>query len=80
MVRVSAVAETFGSTTIEGKGLTMGFRDLARAAAQSPIHNRHKAAVKRALQKRKKQLQEALVAVNEGLRHLSGPKRRAKKR
>jgi hypothetical protein len=60
----------------------MGFRDLAKAAARSPIHDRHKAAVKRALEKRKKQLQDALDAVEEGLDHLSGSSGpgRAKKR
>ena len=84
MVRLSAIAATFGSSTIEGKGQTMGFRNLARTAARSPIHERHKAAVKKALEKRKAELQKALDAVEEGLRHLSEPppgaKGRAKKR
>jgi hypothetical protein len=77
MVRLSAVAVTFGSSTIEGKGQTMGFRNLAKAAAESPIHDKHKAAVKKALEERKEELEEALAAVKEGLRHL---RRRAKKR
>jgi hypothetical protein len=84
MVRLSIAAATFASSTIEGKGQTMGFRNLARAAARAPIHERHKAAVKKALEKRKVELQRALDAVEEGLRHLSEPppgaKGRAKKR
>jgi hypothetical protein len=55
----------------------MGFRSLAKAAAQSPIHEKHKAAVKKALEERKAELQKALRAVEQGLRHL---RRRAKKR
>jgi hypothetical protein len=85
MVRLSIPAATFGSSTIEGKGQTMGFRDLARAVSQSTM-DQHKSKVRTALQKRKRELQKALAAVDLGLQHLSKPapkkaaKRRAKKR
>jgi hypothetical protein len=85
MVRLSIAAATFASSTIEGKGQTMSFRDLARAVSGSTM-DEHKSKVKQALQKRKIELQRALAAVERGLRHLSEPapkkaaKRRAKKR
>jgi hypothetical protein len=79
MVRLSAVAATFGSLTIEGKGLTMSFRDLAKGVSRSAM-NKHRSHVKAGLQKRRRELKAALAAVEEGLRHLSGPKRPAKKR
>jgi hypothetical protein len=79
MVWLSAVAETFGLSTIEGKGLTMSFRDLAKSVSKSHMA-KHRSHVKAGLQKRRRELKSALAAVEEGLKHLSGPKRRAKKR
>jgi hypothetical protein len=78
MVRLSIAAATFASSTIEGKGQTMGFRDLAKAISLSTMEDKHKSKVKRALEKRKKELQRALAAVEHGLAALSKPA--AKKR
>jgi hypothetical protein len=63
----------------EGKGLTMGFRDLARAVSQSTM-DKHKGHVKAALEKRKKELQRALAAVERGLAELKKPAKKAAKR
>jgi hypothetical protein len=78
-------AAKFDSSTIEGKGLTMSLRILARAVSGS-TPDEHKSHVRAALQKRKKELLAALAAVDAGLAQLSRPsakksaKRRAKKR
>jgi chromosome segregation and condensation protein ScpB len=87
MVRLSTVAVTFRSSTIEGKGLKMSLRNLARAVSGSTMKE-HKDHVRKALEKRKKELEQALAAVEAGLAYLGGggggakksAKRRAKKR
>src|ERR1043166_599189 len=71
--------ETFRSSTFEGKGLTMGFRNLARAISQSTM-DKHKTHVRAALQKRKRELQRALDAVNRGLAQLAKPAKKAGKK
>jgi hypothetical protein len=81
---LSAVAAALDSSTIEGKGLTMSLHALAKAVSSSTM-DKHKAHVRAALEKRKKELQTALAAVERGLAQL-GPaakksaKRAAKKR
>jgi hypothetical protein len=42
--------------------------------------DKHKTNVKAVLQRRRRELKRALAPVEEDLRHLSAPKRRAKKR
>jgi hypothetical protein len=79
MVRVSTVAVTFGSSTIEGKGLKMSLRNLARAVSGSTMEEQHKDHVRKALEKRKEELEKALAAVEAGLAHLGAGGRGAKK-
>jgi hypothetical protein len=63
----------------EGKGLTMGFRNLANAISRSTT-DEHKTHVKAALENRKKELQRALAAVERGLAQLKKPAKKAAKR
>lgn len=56
------------------------FRDVLRALPLSELTEEEKAGLRKAFEARRKELKKALAAVEQGLRDLSAPKRRAKKR
>jgi hypothetical protein len=56
------------------------FRDILRALPLSELTDEEKAGLRKAFQTRRKELREALAAVEEGLRELSAPTSRGKKR
>ena len=57
----------------------MGFRDLAKAVSRA-VNDKERAALKRALEKRKEELQKAQAAVEEALADLSAAAKKAGKR
>jgi Skp family chaperone for outer membrane proteins len=84
-MRLSAIAATFVFSTIERKGQTMGFRNLAQAVSRFTLSAKQRAKLRKAFQERRTELRRALAAVERGLAQLSKPakkraKRRAKKR
>jgi Skp family chaperone for outer membrane proteins len=67
------------TSTVEDMEQTMGFRDLAKAVSRA-VNDKERAALKRALEKRKEELQKAQAAVEEALADLSAAAKKAGKR